>query len=33
MVKIIERIIFKDDDTIENTTRKIEIPGKVTAPL
>ncbi len=29
MVKIVERIIFRDDGTIENTTRKIEIPGKI----
>jgi hypothetical protein len=29
MVKIIERITYRHDDTIENTSRKIEIPGKV----
>ena len=27
MVKIIERITYRDDDTLENTDRKIEIPG------
>ena len=29
MVKIIERITYRDDDTLENTERKIEIPGRV----
>ena len=29
MVKIIERITYRDDDTLENTDRKIEIPGRV----
>ncbi|MBN2640925.1 MAG: hypothetical protein JXR78_04690 [Victivallales bacterium] len=29
MLKIIERITYKHDDAIENTSRKIEIPGKV----
>ena len=28
MVKIIERITYRDDDTLENTER-IEIPGRV----
>ena len=29
IVKIIERITYRDDDTLENTERKIEIPGRV----
>ncbi len=29
MIKIIERITYKNDDTIEKTTQKIEIPGKI----
>ena len=29
MVKIIERITYRDDDTLENTDREIEIPGRV----
>ena len=29
MVKIIERITYRDDDMLENTDRKIEIPGRV----
>ena len=29
MVKIIERITYRDDDTLENTERKIEIPDRV----
>ena len=29
MVKIIERITYRDDDTLENTERTIEIPGRV----
>ncbi len=29
MVKIIERITYRDDDTLENTDRKIEISGRV----
>ena len=29
MIKIIEHITYRDDDTLENTERKIEIPGRV----
>lgn len=29
MVKIIERTTFNDDNTLEKTTSKIEIPGKI----
>ena len=29
MVKIIECITYRDDDTLENTDRKIEISGRV----
>jgi len=29
MIKIIERITYKNDDTIEKATQKIEIPGKI----
>lgn len=29
MVKIIERITYRDDDTLENTERKIDIPDRV----
>ena len=29
MVKIVERITYRDDETLENTDRKIEISGKI----
>lgn len=30
MVKIIERMIFKEDNSLKKKTRKFEVPGKIT---